>query len=56
VIAPNTDPTKYKMKQKLARYNLQFCAINSQIANHDTALLSIKKAHNLINDSIKGTI
>lgn len=32
--AENCDPVRARMKQKLARYNLQFCAVNSQLADH----------------------
>jgi hypothetical protein len=40
------------MKQRLARYHLQFCAVNSQLASHDAALSAAKKAQKLIADSI----
>lgn len=42
------DPTKCKMKQKLARYNLQFCAVSSQLATHDIAIQAVEKAHSLM--------
>lgn len=29
-----SDPVRGRMKQKLARYNLQFCAVNSQLTDH----------------------
>jgi len=48
------DPTKAKMKQKLARYNLQFCAVNSQLAIHDVAIQAVGKAHNLMVECING--
>lgn len=44
------------MKQKLARYNLQFCAVNSQLADHDAALAAVKKAHLLMVECINGSI
>ena len=42
------------MKQKLARYNLQFCAVNSQLGQHDTAIHSAQKAHQLLQECING--
>jgi hypothetical protein len=44
------------MKQKLARYNLQFCAVNSQLTDHDAALVAVKKAHTLMSECIHGSI
>jgi hypothetical protein len=40
------------MKQRLARYHLQFCAVNSQLASHDVALSAAKKAQKLISDCL----
>lgn len=48
------DPTKSKMKQKLARYNLQFCAVSSQLATHDVAIQAVGKAHNLMLECMNG--
>lgn len=44
------------MKQKLARYNLQFCAVNSQLTDHDAALAAVKKAHMLMVECISGSV
>jgi hypothetical protein len=48
------DPTKVKMKQKLARYNLQFCAVSSQLGTHDEAIQAVTKAHLLMLECVTG--
>jgi len=44
------------MKQKLARYNLQFCAVNSQLTEHEAALVAVGRAHGLMNECINGSL
>jgi hypothetical protein len=44
------------MKQKLARYNLQYCAVNSQLVNHDASLDAVRKAHALMVECVVGGI
>ena len=42
------DPHRLGLKVKLARYHLQFCAVNSQLSQHNDALVSVVKAHPLM--------
>jgi hypothetical protein len=50
------DPMRARLKQKLARYNLQFCAVNSQLSDHEAALSAVKKAHVLMGECTSGSI
>jgi hypothetical protein len=50
------DPLRARMKQKLARYHLQYCAVNSQLADHEAALTSVKRAHQLMSECILGSV
>ena len=36
----------------LARYYLQFCAVNSQLGNHSGALISARKALNIVHKEL----
>ena len=42
------------MKQKLARYNLQFCAVSSQLSNHSAAIEAVSKSHSLMIECVHG--
>ena len=46
------DPNRLGLKVKLARYHLQFCAVNSQLSQHDAALSSVSKAHLLMAECV----
>lgn len=50
------DPSMGRMKQRLARYNLQFCAVNSQLEDHDSALMAVKKAYALMCECVKSSL
>ena len=55
VLVP-TDPSRLRMKQRLARYNLQFCAVNSQLAEHDNALSAVRRAYGLMSECVQGSL
>jgi heterodisulfide reductase subunit A-like polyferredoxin len=48
---PGKEPAVSKIG--LAQYYLQFCAINSQLGNHSGALVSARKALQLIRNELK---